>query len=85
MVRRRHRGHDGLVPSLAIFDDQAAAQSAFRFRGIDSDSRDSCVCDFLEGADRATSLDRIGINWYRDRISRVVLTDSRALESHDKS
>ena len=73
MVRRRHRSHDRLVSSLAIFDDKAAAQSALRFRGINSDSSDSCVCDLLEGGDCATSLDRIGIDWYRDRAGCVVL------------
>lgn len=73
MVRRRHRSHDGLVSSLGVLDDQVAAQSAIRFRGIESDSGHGCIRRFLEGTDRDKGMDRVGVDWYRDRISRVVL------------
>jgi hypothetical protein len=73
MVRHRHRGHDGLVSSLGVLDDQVATQSAIRFRGFESDSGHGCIRRFLEGRDRDKGMDRVGLNRYRDRISRVVL------------
>lgn len=73
MVRRRHRSHDGLVSSLGILDDQAAAQSAIRLRGIESDTGHSCIRRFLEGRDRDKGMDRVWTDWNRYWIGGVLL------------